>query len=147
MRKAISSGGRAFILCIGLSALSIGGANAKMCSAPIAKVNGGGLCVASCQFGCGVHVSNKAGAPDRGCSQFCFDRNGRLIDNVKFNARGQQIVTPTTPTPPPVTPTTKQPTTIQCPPGSSGGTPFGGGCITVRPPVAKSPPRSPPPPP
>lgn len=139
MRQTISSCGRAFILCVSLSALSVGGAQAKTCSAAIAKVNGGGTCVASCQYGCGVHVSNKAGAPNRGCSRYCFDRNGRMLDNVKFDARGQQIVTPVTPTTPTSKPPTK-PTVAPCPPGTSSN-PFSGGCIKGPPPVAKSPPR------
>jgi hypothetical protein len=145
MRKSILSGAAvsgicAFVFGLGLIALPSGAA-AKLCSAPIPKINGGGLCIANCQFGCGVHVNNAPGAsPNHGCSQYCFDRNGRMIDNVKFDRQGRQIVTPVTPVTP-VKPATNQPSGTSsappCQPGKSA-TPFGDNCITVRPPTSKS---------
>lgn len=136
MPARIGVAGRVAVLCAGLVAMSIAAADAKTCSAPNRKT--GKACVAICQFGCGAYVDNRTGA----CSRYCFDKSGRMLDNVKFNSLGQQIITPAPVTPPKPTanPTT---TTVKCPPGSTGGGPFGGGCITVRPPVAKS---GPPPP-
>ena len=149
MSRLLSAGG-IFILVAGLGAAFAGSADAKTCWQKIPPINGGGLCVAACQYGCGVHVNNKPGAtPNRGCSQYCFDRSGRLIDNVKFDSQGRQIITPVQPVQPkppkPNPPPTTTITTPPCQPGKSA-TPFGDNCIKVRPPIAKSGPRSPPPP-
>jgi hypothetical protein len=131
MMAYISFAARAAVLCIGFGAMMIAAADAKSCSAPNPKAKS--PCVVSCQFGCGVHVDNRTGA----CSRYCFDRNGRMLDNVRFNTLGQQIIAPT---PTPVKPATPSanPTTPNCPAGSGGSTPFDGGCIKVKPPVAKS---------
>jgi hypothetical protein len=135
MLAYISGAGRVAVLCIGFGALTMAAADAKSCSAPNPKAKT--PCVVSCQFGCGVHVDNRTGV----CSRYCFDRNGRMLDNVRFNALGQQIIAPApTPTPTPVKPPTPSgnPPTPNCPPGGGGSTPFDGGCIKVKPPVAKS---------
>ena len=132
MLANISIAGRVVVLCIGFGAMTIAAADAKTCSAPNPKAKS--ACVVTCQFGCGVHVDNRTGV----CSRYCFDRSGRMLDNVRFNALGQQIIRPS---PTPVQPATPpaNPTTSNCPQGSGGSTPFDAGCIKVTPPVAKSP--------